>query len=136
MVLGRAVTIPGHYAPRKYAFYGASVEVGEGPYGRTKFPEPPEEEEALLCLLDCRINVESPGQVVSYRHSEGLDGLHLLNLSSINVDGGVFSSFLSEVDDQFFSFADRDRLFSLPYVTKPSISLLYFDSLLLDIRST
>eukprot|EP00061_Rhincodon_typus_P017689 g46493.t1 len=32
------------------------VEVGEGPYGHVKFPELPEEEQdALLCLLDCHI---------------------------------------------------------------------------------
>eukprot|EP00061_Rhincodon_typus_P010993 g35678.t1 len=58
--------------------------------------QPSEEEEALLCLLDCRIHVGSPGQVVGYRHSEELDAVNPLNLSSVDVDGDVFSSFLSE----------------------------------------
>eukprot|EP00061_Rhincodon_typus_P005284 g24596.t1 len=109
MVLGRAVAIPGRYAPGQYAFYGTSVVAGEGPHGHAKFSEPPEEEEALLCLLDCRIYVGSPGQVVGYRHSEELDALYPLNLSSVDVDGGMFSSYLSEVDDQFFSFANIER---------------------------
>eukprot|EP00061_Rhincodon_typus_P004206 g22002.t1 len=38
--------------------------------------------------------------------TEELDALHPLNFSSVDVDGGMFSSFLSEVNDQFFSFAD------------------------------
>eukprot|EP00061_Rhincodon_typus_P010385 g34628.t1 len=47
----------------------------------------------------------SPGQVVSYHHSKELDVVHLANISSIEVDGHVFSSFLSEVKSQFFNFA-------------------------------
>eukprot|EP00061_Rhincodon_typus_P000133 g10609.t1 len=61
------------------------------------------------CASLTRIYVESPGQVIGYRHSEELDAVHYLNLSSVDVDGGGFSSFLSEVDDQFFSFADVER---------------------------
>eukprot|EP00061_Rhincodon_typus_P011042 g35770.t1 len=105
MVLGRAVAVLGHYVPGQYAFNGAAVEVGEGPCGHAKFPELPEEEQALLCLLDCRVYMGSPGQVVGYRHSEELDALHPLKLSSADVGWGVFS-FLSEVNDQFFSFAN------------------------------
>eukprot|EP00061_Rhincodon_typus_P016869 g45308.t1 len=86
----------GRNVSRQYAFNGEPVEVGEGPYGHAKFPELPEEEEALLCLLDCRIYLGSPRQVISYCHTGELDALHSLNLSSIDVDGGVFSSFLSE----------------------------------------
>eukprot|EP00061_Rhincodon_typus_P001135 g13834.t1 len=108
-VLSRAVAIPGRYAPGLYAFNGVSVEVGEGLYEHAKLPELPEKEEALLCLLDCRIYVVSPGQVIGYRHSEELDALHHLNLNSVDVDGGMFSSLLSEVYDQFFSFADVER---------------------------
>eukprot|EP00061_Rhincodon_typus_P001732 g15607.t1 len=104
MALGRAVAMPDRYAPGQYAFNGACVEVGEGSYGHAKFLELPEEKEALLCLLDCCIYVGSPEQVIRYHHSEELDVLHPLNLSSDDVDGGVFSSFLSEVSDQFFSF--------------------------------
>eukprot|EP00061_Rhincodon_typus_P012024 g37474.t1 len=103
MALGKAVAIPGRYAPGQFAFNSASVEVDEGPYGHAKFPELPEEEEALLCLLDHRIYMGSPaGQVVGYHHSLELDAFNLLNLYSVDVDGGVFSSFLSEVNDQFF----------------------------------
>eukprot|EP00061_Rhincodon_typus_P011098 g35873.t1 len=80
MVLGRTVAIPNRYAPKQY------VEVGEGPYGQAKYPEVREEEEALLCLLDCCIYVGSPGQVVGYHHSKELDALHPLNLSSVDVD--------------------------------------------------
>eukprot|EP00061_Rhincodon_typus_P007049 g28330.t1 len=64
----------------------ASVEDGEGPYGHAKFPEPPKEEAALFCLLDCPIDVGSLGQVVGYRHSEKLDPLNPLKFSSIDVD--------------------------------------------------
>eukprot|EP00061_Rhincodon_typus_P017937 g46877.t1 len=103
MVLSRAVAIP-----RQYAFSGASVEVCEGPYGHAKFPEPPEEEEAFLCLLDCRIYVGSPGKIIDYHHSEELDTVHPFNLSPVDVDGCMFS-FLSEVDDQFFSCANIER---------------------------
>eukprot|EP00061_Rhincodon_typus_P007026 g28283.t1 len=46
---------------------------------------------------------------VGYCHSNKLDTFHPLNLSSVDVDGGVFSSFLSEVNDEFFSFADIER---------------------------
>eukprot|EP00061_Rhincodon_typus_P017224 g45816.t1 len=55
--------------------------------------------------------------------------------SSINVDGGMFSSFLSGVEDQFLVLPMlTGRLFSLHHITKPSISFLYFDSSLLDIH--
>eukprot|EP00061_Rhincodon_typus_P011177 g36010.t1 len=109
MVLGRAVAVPGCYAPGQYAFYGASVKVGEGHYGYAEFPEPPEEEEALLCLLDHLIYVGRPGQFVGYRHSKELDTLNPFNLCSIDEDGDGFSSVLSEVSDQFFCFADIER---------------------------
>eukprot|EP00061_Rhincodon_typus_P004738 g23313.t1 len=81
--------------------------------------------EVLLCLLDCRIDMESPGQVVGYRHSEVFDALHSLKLRSVGVDGGVFSSFLSEIDDQFFSFADLER--QIVFIT-PHYQALYLPS--------
>eukprot|EP00061_Rhincodon_typus_P007302 g28875.t1 len=67
-----------------------NIEVGEGPDGHAKFPEPPEEEEASLCLLDCRIYMERPGQVVGYRHSEELDDLHSFNLNFVDVQKVAF----------------------------------------------
>eukprot|EP00061_Rhincodon_typus_P016056 g44072.t1 len=87
MVLGRAVAVLGQYVPGQYAFNGASVESSEGPHGHAKFPELHKEEEALLCLLECRTYVGSPGQVIGYCHSEELDAFHSLHLSSVNVDG-------------------------------------------------
>eukprot|EP00061_Rhincodon_typus_P014247 g41159.t1 len=100
-----AVAVLGYYAIGQYAFYGASVKVGECPYefAYTKFPE---QEQALLCLLDRCTYMGNPGQVVGYRHSQEPDAF---NPCSVDVHGGVFSSFLSEVNDQFFSFADIER---------------------------
>eukprot|EP00061_Rhincodon_typus_P006176 g26530.t1 len=57
-------------------------------------------------FLTVTFTEKSPGQVVGYRHSEELDALHSLKLSSVDADGGVFSYFLPEVNDQFFSFPD------------------------------
>eukprot|EP00061_Rhincodon_typus_P004624 g23030.t1 len=139
MVLGRAVAIPSCYVPGHYALSGASVDVGEGLYGHAKFPEQPEEEEALLCRLDCLIYVGKAGQVVGYCQSEERDALHPLNLSSIDVDGGVFS-FLSEVDDQFFGFANVERqiVFHVLALTRQlvilDLALIYVSGLMNDLR--
>eukprot|EP00061_Rhincodon_typus_P003788 g20968.t1 len=64
---------------------------------------------SVLVPPNCYIYVESPGQVIGYCHSEELDALHPVNLSSIDVDGGVFSSFISKLYDQSFSFPDVER---------------------------
>eukprot|EP00061_Rhincodon_typus_P002036 g16426.t1 len=109
MVLGRAVAVPGRYAPRYCAFYGASVKVGEDPYGHAEFRKPTKEEEVFFCLLDLRIYVGSPGEIVGYHHSQEFDIFNPLSLNSIDLGRGVFSSFLSEVNDQFFSFANIER---------------------------
>eukprot|EP00061_Rhincodon_typus_P009313 g32725.t1 len=90
MGFDKAVGIPGRYAPRQCAFNEASVEVGEGPYGHTKFPEPPEEEEALTVASTWEVQDRSSVTITP----RNLMLFTLSKLSSIDVDGGVFS-FLS-----------------------------------------
>eukprot|EP00061_Rhincodon_typus_P010169 g34250.t1 len=64
------------------------------------------------CAFLTHICLESPGQVVGYRQYEELDAPNRLCLRSVDVDRGMFS-FLSEVSDEFFSFAAVERLLLL-----------------------
>eukprot|EP00061_Rhincodon_typus_P006695 g27621.t1 len=133
MVLGRAVTVPGRYVPVQYAFCGVKFV--------RNLMDMPNFQSHLRKKRCCAFLTNASMWKVQDRSSVIITP-RILMLSTLSTSvplmlaGSEFFSFLSEVDDQFFSFADVESLFSLHHITKPSISLLYFDSSLLDICPT
>eukprot|EP00061_Rhincodon_typus_P016780 g45172.t1 len=59
-------------------------------------------------VLSCSVNIDGPGQHVGDRHSQELEALDHLHLSTIDADRVVFSTMLPEVDDQLLRFDDVD----------------------------
>ncbi len=60
-----AVSIPGSNAASQDAFHSAGVEWVEDVGTHSKFPQAPEEKEGLFCLLQHRICVSRPCEVLS-----------------------------------------------------------------------
>ena len=78
-VVDGAVAVPGANTARQDALIGASVNVCEGHRGQAKCNQPPQVEEALLCLLPCTVCVSGPFQIVRDDYAKELEAIHLLH---------------------------------------------------------
>ena len=81
-----AVAIPGGDTARQDALNCAPVKVCKGFRGQATFLQPPEVEEALLCLLHYTVCVGGPFQFVRDVYAEEIKTFHLLPCCSVNVD--------------------------------------------------
>ncbi len=91
-VASSAVSKPGGDAAGQDAFHSAGVEGSEDTGAHSKFPQPSQEEEALMCLLQHCIFVSRPCEILSDVNAEELKAVYPLHRCLVDGDGCVFSA--------------------------------------------
>ncbi len=99
-----AVSIPGSDAAGQNAFHCAGVERVEDVGTHSKFPQAPDEKEALLCLLQHHSCVSRPCEVLSDVHSKKLKAADPFHRCPVDDDGGVFSLQSPEIHHKLLGF--------------------------------
>ncbi len=87
-----AVSKPGGDAAGHDALHSAGVEGPEDSGARSKLPQPSQEEETLMCLLQHCICVSRPCEILGDVNAEELKAGHPLHRCLVDGDGGVFSA--------------------------------------------
>ena len=105
-VLDRVGAIPSCDTTGKNAFYGAYIEVGESCSGHAQFPQSPEKVESLVGFLNYSVRIEERGQVAGDLDTQKLEALDHFHFVPIDVDSGMPSTTLPEVDDNLLHFVD------------------------------
>lgn len=99
-VASGAVSEPGRDAARQDALYGARVEGSEDAGAHSKLPQPSQEEEALMCLLQHCVGVCGPGEILTDVDTEELKAVNPLHWCLVDGDGFVFSALSPEIHHQ------------------------------------
>ncbi len=102
-VASGAVSKPGGDAAGQDALHSAGVEGSEA---RSKLPQPPQEEEALMCLLQHCICVSRPCEILCDVNAEELTAVYPLHRCLVDGDGCVFSAFSPEIHHQLLGLVD------------------------------
>ncbi len=90
-VASGAVSKPGGDAAGQDALNSAGVECSEDAGAHSKLPQPSQEEEALMCLLQHCICVSGPCEILSDVNAEELKAVYPLHRCLVDGDGCVFS---------------------------------------------
>ncbi len=99
-VASGAVSKPGGDAAGRDALHSAVVEGSEDTGAHSKLPQPSQEEEALMCLLQHCICVSRPCEILSDVNAEELKAVYLLHRCPVDGDGCVFSALSPEIHHQ------------------------------------
>ncbi len=91
-VASGAVSKPGGDAAGQDALHSAGVEGPEDSGARSKLPQPSQEEETLMCLLQHCICVSRPCEIRGDVNAEELKAAHPLHRCLVDGDGCVFSA--------------------------------------------
>ncbi len=91
-VASGAVSKPGGDTAGQDALHSAGVEGPEDSGARSKLPQPSQEEETLMCLLQHCICVSRPCEILSDVNAEELKAAHPLHRCLVDGDGCVFSA--------------------------------------------
>ncbi len=91
-VASGAVSKPGGDAAGQDALHGAGVEGSEDAGAHSKLPQPSQEEEALMCLLQHCICVSRPCEILGDVNAEELIAVYPLHRCLVDGDGCVFSA--------------------------------------------
>ncbi len=91
-VASGAVSKPGGDTAGQDALHSAGVEGSEDSGARSKLPQPSQEEETLMCLLQHCICVSRPCEILSDVNAEELKAAHPLHRCLVDGDGCVFSA--------------------------------------------
>ncbi len=91
-VASGAVSKPGGDTAGQDALHSAGVEGSEDSGARSKLPQPSQEEEALMCLLQHCICVSRSCEILSDVNAEELKAGHPLHRCLVDGDGCVFSA--------------------------------------------
>ncbi len=105
-VASGAVSKPGGDAAGQDALHSAGVEGSEDAGARSKLPQPSQEEEALMCLLQHCICVSRPSEILSDVNAEELKAAHLLHRCLVESDGCVYSALSPEIHHQLLGLVD------------------------------
>ncbi len=91
-VASGAVSIPGGDTAGQDALHSAGVEGPEDSGARSKLPQPSQEEETLMCLLQHCICVSRPCEILGDVNAEELKAGHPLHRCLVDGDGCVLCS--------------------------------------------
>ncbi len=94
-VASSAVYKPGGDAAGQDALHSAGVEGSEDAGARSKLPQPSQEEEALMCLLQHCICVSRPCEILGDVNAEEHKVVYTLHRCLVDGDGCVFSALVS-----------------------------------------
>ncbi len=87
-----AVSKPGGDAAGQNGLHSAGVEGSEDTGARSKRPQPSQEEEALMCLLQHCISVSRPCEILCDVNTEELKAVYPLHRCLVDGDGCVLCS--------------------------------------------
>ncbi len=105
-VASGAVSKPGGDAAGQDALHSAGVEGSEDAWAHSKLPQPSQEEEALMCLLQHCICVSGPCEILGDVNTEELKAVYLLHRCLVDGDGCVFSALSPEIHHQLLGLVD------------------------------
>ena len=105
-VASGAVSKPGSDAARQDALYSAGVECSEDAGAHSKLPQPSQEEEALVCLLQHCVSVCGPGEILTDVNTQKLKAAHTLHRCLVDGDGSVFSALSPEINHQLLGLVN------------------------------
>ncbi len=121
-VASRSVSKPGGDATGLDALHSAGVECSEDAWAHLKRPQPSQEEETLMCLLQHCICVSRPCENLGDVNAEELKVVYLLHRCLVDGDGHVFSALSSEIHHQLLGLVDVEwELFSIVEWEKCSV---------------
>ncbi len=97
---------PGGDTAGQDALHSAGVEGSEDSGARSKLPQPPQEEETLMCLLQHCICVSRPCEILGDVNAEELKAAHPLHRCLVDGDGCVFSALSPVIHHQLLGLVD------------------------------
>ncbi len=100
-VASGAVSKPGDDAARQDALHSAGVEGSEDARARSKLPQPSQEEEMLMCLLQHCVCVSRPCEILGDVNTEELKAVYPLHRYLVDGDGCVFSALSPEIQERW-----------------------------------
>ncbi len=95
-----AVSKPGGDAAGQDALHSAGVEGSEDAGACYKLPQPSQEEDALMCLLQNCICVSGPCEIRGDVNADELKAVYPLHRCLVDGDGCVFSALSPEIHHQ------------------------------------
>ncbi len=105
-VASGAVSKPGGDAAGQDALHSAGVEGSEDAGARSKLPQPSQEEEVLMCLLQHCICVSRPCEILGDVNAEELKTVYPLHRCLVDGDGCVFSALSPVIHHQLLGLVD------------------------------
>ncbi len=105
-VASGAVSKPGSDAAGQDALHSAGVEGSEDSGARSKLPQPSQEEEMLMCLLQHCIYVSRPCEILGDVNTEELKAVYPLHRCLVDSDGCVFSALSPVIHHQLLGLVD------------------------------
>ncbi len=101
-----AVSKPGGDTAGQDALHSAGVEGPEDSGARSKLPQPSQEEETLMCLLQHCICVSRPCEILDDVNAEELKAVIPFHRCLVDGDGCVFSALCPEIHHQLRGLVD------------------------------
>ncbi len=118
-VASGAVSKPGGDAAGQDALHSAGVEGSEDAGAHSKLPQPSQEEEALMCLLQHCVCVSRPCEILGDVNAEELKAVYPLHRCLVDGDGCVFSALSPEIHHQLLGLVDvSERWFSWHHLVR------------------
>ncbi len=100
------ISKPGGDAAGQDALHSAGVEGPEDSGARSKLPQPSQEEETLMCLLQHCICVSRPCEILGDVNAEELKAAHPLHRCLVDGDVCVFSALSPVIHHQLLGLVD------------------------------
>ncbi len=101
-----AVSKPGGDPAGQDTLHSAAVEGSEDAGAQSKLPQPSQEEEALMCLLQHCICVSRPCEILRDVNAEELKAVYPLHRCLVDGDGCVFCALSPEIHHQLLGLVD------------------------------
>ncbi len=105
-VASGAVSKPGGDTAGQDALHSAGVEGSEDSGARSKLPQPSQEEETLMCLLQHCICVSGPCEILGDVNAEELKAVNPLHRCLVDGDWCVFSALSPVIHHQLLGLVD------------------------------
>ncbi len=128
-VASGAVSKPGGDAAGQDALHSAGVEGSEDAGAHSKLPQPSQEEEALMCLLQHCICVSRPCEILGDVNAEELKAVYPLHRCLVDGDGCVFSALSPVIHHQLLGLVDVEcgvKCRTIIHEQHPHIGVLIF----------
>ncbi len=107
-VASGAVSKPGGDATDQDVLHSAGVEGPEDAGARSKLPQPSQEEEALMCLLQHCVCMSRPCEILCDVNAEELKAVYLLHRCLVDGDGCVFCALSPVIHHQLLGLVDLE----------------------------